>query len=70
MLPIYTRVQVTSARYLDQGVKLGMLGYIIEVYPDGYEVEISDPSGNTIALCAVRASDVVVAEIDPVIIGD
>lgn len=39
-----------------------MIGYVVEVYADGYEIEISDGSGNTIALCAVQASDVEPAE--------
>lgn len=64
MLPNYSRVRVMSSRYRDQGIEPGMLGYIIEVYPDGYEIEISDTLGNTIALCAVTEGDVALAEGD------
>ena len=64
MLPNYSQVRVLSAAYRDQGIESGMLGYIIEVYPDGYEIEISDAEGNTVALGAVRASDV-----EPVVAG-
>lgn len=61
-LPTYSRVRVLSTRYREHGIEPGMIGYVVEVYADGYEIEISDPAGNTIALCAVRASDVEPAE--------
>lgn len=39
-----------------------MIGYILEVYPDGnYEVEFSNPGGITLAQFVVGENDIVLA---------
>ncbi len=50
MLENYARVRLQTNKYQTEGVSIGDLGYVIEVYPDGgYEVEFSDESGITFA---------------------
>ena len=58
-IEIYNRVRVVTPRFESQGVRPGMEGYVIDVYPDGnFEVEVSDSrTGETIALFAAGPSD-------------
>lgn len=56
-IPNYSQVKLLSDRYLSEGVKAGAIGYIIEVYLDGYEVEFSDNDGTTIALLALTSNE-------------
>jgi hypothetical protein len=57
----YTRVRLLSNKYIQEGARQGMLGYVIEVYKDGnYEVEFSDPdTGLSLAQIVVAPEDVV-----------
>jgi cell shape-determining protein MreC len=59
----YSRVVLLTDRHQDQGVKIGAIGYIIEIYDDGnYEVEFSDSDGFTIAQLVLRSDEVELAE--------
>jgi hypothetical protein len=55
--PQYARVRLVSDRLEADGVSRGSLGYIVEVYEDAYEVEVSDGSGRTVFLGAVPDID-------------
>jgi hypothetical protein len=62
MIPKYSRVRLTTNKYEKEGGRVGMLGYIIETYPDGrYEVEFSDANGVSIAQLVVTEDDVALA---------
>lgn len=54
----YSRVRLLSTAYRDEGLELGALGYIVEVYDDAYEAEFSDERGNTIAQVVLREGEV------------
>lgn len=60
----YSRIMLLTDKFREEGVSLGDIGYIIEVYPDGnYEVEFSDSStGVTITQIVVKESDIEIAE--------
>nr|WP_320010909.1 DUF4926 domain-containing protein [uncultured Desulfobulbus sp.] len=57
----YSRVKLVTDKYEDEGGHRGMIGYIIEVYGEGYyEVEFSDAStGTTLAQLVVSQEDLV-----------
>jgi Domain of unknown function (DUF4926) len=57
-IPNYSKIKLLNDNYLEEGVKKGDFGYIIEVYEDGYEVEFSDKDGNTIALFSVKPKEI------------
>ena len=58
-LPQFSAVRLTTNRFLDEGVGRGTLGFILDVYDDGYDVEFSRPEdGSTIALLFLKAADV------------
>jgi len=59
MLAEYSRVILQSDRFSKQNARRGMLGYVIEFYPDEkYEVEFSDPStGISIAQIVAAESE-------------
>jgi len=57
MLAEYARVVLQSDRFVEQNAKRGMMGYVIEVYPDGnYEVEFSDPNSG-VSIVQIVASE-------------
>jgi hypothetical protein len=50
---------VVLARDLpEHGLKAGDLGAVVEVYPDGLEVEFVTASGRTTALVTLKSNDV------------
>jgi hypothetical protein len=57
-LPEFSPVRLTTDRYVSEGVGRGAIGFILDVYDDGYEVEFSRPDGTTIAWFAVKPEDV------------
>ena len=59
MLAEYSRVILQTDRFSEQNARRGMVGYVIEVYPDGnYEVEFSDPTtGISIAQIVAAESE-------------
>ena len=63
MLSEYSRVKVITNRLAGEGIREGMLGYVIEEHGDGnYEVEFSDPAtGNTLAQLVLSEDEMVAA---------
>ena len=60
----YSRVKLLTNKFESEGITIGAIGYIIEVYDDGnYEVEFSDSkTGITIAQIVATPRDIEVAE--------
>lgn len=58
-LQLYSKVRLCSNRFMEEGVREGDIGYIIEVYAEGhYEVEFSNPkTGCTIALIVAQEKE-------------
>jgi hypothetical protein len=56
--PEFSPVRLTTDRFLSKGVGRGAIGFILDVYEDGYEVEFSRPDGTTIAWFAVKSEDI------------
>lgn len=54
----YAQVRLVTDRYAAEGANAGDIGYIIEVYPDAYEVEFSDAQGVTYAQIVVRPNEI------------
>ncbi len=56
----YSKIKLLTNKYKDIGVSIGDLGYIIEVYDDGYyEVEFSDgKTGITIAQIELKEEEI------------
>ncbi len=54
----YSEIKLLNDKYIEEGVSKNQIGYVIEVYDDGYEVEFSDENGNTIALFSVKEEDI------------
>ncbi len=64
MFKNYTRVRLVTHDYENEGVSDGAVGYIVETYDDGaYEVEFSDSGGGTLAMLALRESELESAEL-------
>ena len=58
-LPQFSPIRLTTDRFLDEGVGRGAVGFILDVFDDGYEVEFSRPEdGSTIALLFLTATDI------------
>ena len=61
--PIYSRVRYVGSANVEEKLKPGDIGYVIEDYGDGnYEVEFSDPDGTTRVLVVIAGSDLELAE--------
>jgi hypothetical protein len=65
--PNYSSVRFRSDRHAHEGARQGITGTIVEVYPDAYEVEVSDPAtGETLFLGAFRDDDLeLLVQADP-----
>jgi hypothetical protein len=62
----YSRVRLLTDRHQDEGVTIGAVGYIIEVYNDSaYEVEFSDDQGTTLAQLVLQPDEIELCEEDP-----
>ena len=56
--PNYSKVRFRSVQHRANGVPEGSVGYIVEVYDDAYEVEVTEPeTGETLLLRAVPDAD-------------
>ena len=56
--PNYSKVRFRSDQHRANGVPEGSVGYIVEVYDDAYEVEVTEPeTGETLFLGAVPDAD-------------
>ncbi|HEX3425600.1 MAG TPA: hypothetical protein VHT30_05675 [Acidimicrobiales bacterium] len=51
--PCYSQVHFLTDEYLSQGAPKDAMGWIVEVYGNAYEVEVSDSDGSTLFLGAV-----------------
>ena len=50
-LPEFSAIRLTTDKCLHEGIGVGAIGFILDVYDDGYDVEFSRPEdGSTIAL--------------------
>ncbi len=62
----YCRVKLVTDKYINEGVRIGAIGYIIEVYGKEsfeYEIEFSNSgTGETIAQVVVTEEDIEIAE--------
>lgn len=58
LIPIYSPIRLLTNRYLENGVKKGDYGVVIEVYDDAYEVEFMDEKGNTIDWFSVKPDEI------------
>jgi hypothetical protein len=56
--PNYSSVRLLTNAFSEEGVTVGSIGYIIEVYGDEYEVEFSDADGITIAQIVVAQDQI------------
>lgn len=63
-MKIYSRVRLLTDRFRGEGVDIGAIGYIIEVYNnENYEVEFSDSrTGITIAQIVAKENEIELAE--------
>jgi hypothetical protein len=58
-LPQFIAARLTTDRFLDEGVGAGAIGFIVDVFADGYDVEFSRPEdGTTIALLFLKPADI------------
>ena len=63
-IPNYSRVRLLTDEYLSEGVNIGAIGYVIEIYPNNkYDVEFSDINGITIAQIILNANQFEIAEV-------
>jgi hypothetical protein len=59
----FQRVKLLTNKYNSEGIRVGDIGYILEVYGDGYyEVEFSDINGETICIFAFPETELELAE--------
>ena len=56
--PQYSIISVATSNHIPDGANPGDLGVIVEVYPDAYEIEITDSSGRAQFLGAIAHDDV------------
>lgn len=55
----FSAVRLTTDRFRDEGVARGALGFVLDIFDDGYDVEFSRPKdGSAIALLFLKATDV------------
>jgi hypothetical protein len=58
-LPQFSVVRLTTDRFLAEGVGVGAVGVVLDVYDEAYDVEFSRPEdGTTIALLIVKPADI------------
>jgi hypothetical protein len=62
----YCRVKLNTDKYIKEGVTIGSIGYIIEIYKSNiikYEVEFSNSkTGETIAQIVVSEDEITICE--------
>lgn len=59
----YSKVKLLTDAYSHEGVGIGSIGYVIEIYEnEKYEVEFSDQSGISIAQIVVNQNEIYVCE--------
>ena len=59
----FQKVRLITDKYINDGIKKGDEGFILEVYDENnFEVEFSDSNGITIVLCSFKKEDIELAE--------
>ena len=59
----YQKVRMLNVKYIEDGIKKGLIGYILKIYDQNYcEIEFSDKDGTTIAIQAINKEDFYVLE--------
>lgn len=59
LLPMFSAVRLTTDKFLGEGVGADAIGFVLEVFNDGYFVEFSRPEdGTTISLLDLKAADI------------
>lgn len=57
-------VVVAAVDFPENGIRVGDVGTIVEVYPDGeFEIEFADGNGETTAMFAVTSSQIAPANL-------
>lgn len=60
---LYQNVRLITDRYVEDGLKIGMTGIVLEKYDDEhFEIEWFNDSGNSVALFAFSINDFEVIE--------
>ena len=60
MIAKYGRVRLVTDRFSGEHANAGMVGYVIEIYPDGnFEVEFSNADGTAVAQVVASERDLV-----------
>lgn len=62
-LPIdpFSPVRLITSRYAELGVTAGVVGTVLDLSDDGYEVDFSRPDGTSVAWFAVRRDEIELA---------
>lgn len=61
-IPVYSPVILLTDEYIDDGVKKGEYGVVVDVYEDGYEVEFIDKQGNTLNAFGVELNEIEISK--------
>lgn len=62
MIIQYSQVILSTSRFQCEGLEPGIIGYVLECYPDGnFEVEFSDENGITIDVVVVTEYEIKLA---------
>ncbi len=72
MLENYSRVRMLTDAYRSENVHIGMVGYVIEIYPnDHYEIEFSNEDGITVAQIVARGDEIELypEEVERLVVG-
>ena len=55
----FSAVRLTTDRFLDEGVGVGAIGFSLDIFDDGYDVEFSRPEdGSTTAVLFLKPADI------------
>lgn len=57
-IPVYSPVILITDKYVNDGVKKGDYGVVLDVYSGGYEVEFLDEQGNTLNVFGVEENEI------------
>lgn len=57
-IPVYSPVILITDKYVNDGVKKGDYGVVLDVYNVGYEVEFLDEQGNTLNVFGVEENEI------------
>ena len=72
ILENYSRVRMLTDAYQSENVHIGMVGYVIETYPDNHhEIEFSNEDGITVAQIVTRGDEIELypEEVEQLVVG-